>query len=117
VYDIEIPESSIVIDVGFNVGFASLFFAAKKNVSKIYSFEPVRPTFEQGLNNLCLNTRLSTKIEPFNFGLSDCDALAIVDYSYQCKGQVSTNFRTPRYAALHYYEETVSLKDANFLFE
>lgn len=58
----------VVMDVGMNVGVASLFFASRDNVEKVYSFEPFRPTYESALANFDLNPTVKQKIVPFNLG-------------------------------------------------
>ncbi len=68
-YNLLSQESFVVFDIGMNIGISSLFFGLKNNVEKIYSFEPVVPTYNQALYNLGLNPRYSNKIEAFNFGL------------------------------------------------
>jgi len=77
-----------VIDIGMNVGFASLFFAKSSNIKKIYSFEPFNPTYQQALINFKNNKLLATKIECFPYGLSDKAETLEVDYTYTSKGQV-----------------------------
>lgn len=88
-YNVQLTTSQpiVVIDVGMNVGFASLFFASLKQVSSVYSFEPFIPTFEQGMTNLKLNSGLSSKIKPHNFGLSLRETELTVDYSIQHRGR------------------------------
>jgi FkbM family methyltransferase len=77
-----------VIDIGMNVGFASLFFASDKRVSKVYAFEPFTPTFNQALVNFGHNKFISHKIVPHNFGLGAEDKQLVVGYDYENKGQV-----------------------------
>jgi FkbM family methyltransferase len=61
----------VVIDIGMNVGFASLFFAALDKVEKVYSFEPFQETFQEAIDNFDLNQHLKKKIQPFNYGISN----------------------------------------------
>ena len=68
-YNLLSQESFVVFDIGMNIGISSLFFGLKNNVDKIYSFEPVVPTYDQALHNLELNPSYSNKIDAFNFGL------------------------------------------------
>jgi FkbM family methyltransferase len=71
-YDISLQEEDVIIlDIGMNVGYASLFFAANSKVSKIYAFEPFPETFAEAIKNLTLNPQLNNKIIPFNYGISD----------------------------------------------
>ncbi len=59
-----------VIDVGMNIGYASLFFSSLPNVNKVYSFELVEETFERAENNFRLNDELAKKIIAHSYGLS-----------------------------------------------
>lgn len=78
----------VVVDVGMNVGIAALSFAARKDVSRVYAFEPFAETFEQARRNLGLNPQLEPKITVHQFGLGDADQKLTVDYNYTNKGQV-----------------------------
>jgi FkbM family methyltransferase len=75
-----------VVDIGMNVSIASLFFAAKSNVERIYSFEPFLPTYNQALRNIALNTTTGSKIRPHNFGLAAAKSTQQWDYDYLRKG-------------------------------
>ena len=74
-------EAICVIDLGMNVGIASLYFANIRNVEKVYSFEPFTPTFNSAIFNLNLNQKLSKKINPFDFGLGIKDDVLYVEYN------------------------------------
>lgn len=82
------PTTGVAIDIGMNVGFASLFFAATQHVNAIYSFEPFKPTFDQAQVNLGNNPEFSGKIKSFQFGLNDVSTQLEVAYDYSNKGQV-----------------------------
>lgn len=85
-YNLLSNESFVVFDIGMNIGISSLFFGLKNNVTKIYSFEPVVPTYNQALYNLGLNATISDKIEAFNFGLGGSTRVEKVLYNSQAKG-------------------------------
>jgi len=71
-YGISTPgNNNIMIDVGMNVGYASLFFASSDRVDRVYSFEPFPETFEEANKNINLNTAIKKKIIPFNYGISN----------------------------------------------
>lgn len=63
----------VVIDIGMNVGFASINKAKDSNVVHVYGFEPLAPTYELARRNFELNPGLKQKITAYNFGLSDVD--------------------------------------------
>jgi len=69
-YNFQFQRDTCVIDVGMNVGLASLFFAAKDQVKEVHAFEPFKPTYERALANFALNAGFAKKIVPRNFGLS-----------------------------------------------
>jgi len=77
---------AIVIDVGMNVGLASLYFASRPDVDKVYSFEPFCPTFNTGLKNFRLNHLISEKIFPECFGLGIHSEIRQVKYKFENKG-------------------------------
>lgn len=70
-YDLRVNEELVLVDVGMNVGIASLYFAAQSNVIRVFSYEPLKETYEQALNNFSLNPQLQSKIIPFQQGVSD----------------------------------------------
>lgn len=85
-YNLLSKDDLVVFDIGMNIGISSLFFALNKNVNKIYSFEPVLPTYTQAVYNLGLNTAYSKKVEAFNFGLGGSTRVEKVLYNAQAKG-------------------------------
>lgn len=62
---------TVVFDIGMNNGYASLYFASRPEVDKIYSFELFKPTYDIAMRNFELNKELSKKIKAFPFGLSN----------------------------------------------
>ena len=65
---------TLVFDIGMNVGFASLVFAARNPEALIVGFEPFGATFARAQRNVNLNPHLAGRIFPQNFGLSGHDA-------------------------------------------
>ncbi|MBX7174810.1 MAG: FkbM family methyltransferase [Pyrinomonadaceae bacterium] len=85
-YDLKTTDECVVFDVGMNIGLASLFFARKDFVKKIYSYEPVPETFEQGQYNFALNQKYSHKIHSFNFGLGSENKMETFYFHPEAKG-------------------------------
>jgi FkbM family methyltransferase len=88
-----IPDNTndyVMIDIGLNLGIASLFLAKQKNITKIYGFEPFKPTFENALINLKNNPELAQKIEAYNFGLGDRDQETQLSYNPLLPGAMSS---------------------------
>lgn len=69
---------NIVLDIGMNTGVASLYFASKENIAKIYAYEPFASTVENAKKNFRLNPATSKKINVNNFGVSNKNTLATV---------------------------------------
>jgi FkbM family methyltransferase len=76
-YSLHFKKPIAVVDVGMNIGLASLKFAAQPNVKRVYSFEPFEPTFRRAADNLALNTAIGSKIRARNVGLAGADQDAI----------------------------------------
>lgn len=87
-YYFSLDREIVVIDIGMNVGFTSLYLASKNNVKSIYSFEPVKETFEMAQNNFNLNHEISNKINSYNFGLGNENCIKQFIYSSEFKGSV-----------------------------
>ena len=89
-YNLSCKEDSVVIDIGMNRAIASLFFAAKENVKKVYAFEPFKPTLALAQKNLDLNPELSKKIQTFAYGLGKKDTTLDIPYSINVSDCMST---------------------------
>ena len=110
-YNLYIGGESILIDVGMNRGAVSLLFASKKNIKKIYSYEPFKPTFELAQKNFRLNPQLSEKIKAFNIGLGRVDTTLELPYSDTATGAMSTTYNVCQHVQTT-QKETVIVKDA-----
>ncbi len=82
VYDFSYAGDVVVVDLGMNVGFASLFFAAQQNVKAVYAYELFPETFKDALENLSLNDALQKKISSRNVGVGAKDQAEICNFSY-----------------------------------
>ncbi|HEY7310261.1 MAG TPA: FkbM family methyltransferase [Gemmataceae bacterium] len=65
-------EQGTILDVGANIGCASLLFATLYPRTGIYAFEPARESYDL----LVANTQVLPNIRPFNIGLLDRDGSA-----------------------------------------
>jgi len=70
-----------VIDIGMNVGLASLYFASLPHVTKVFGFEPFKSISELASLNFSLNTDLSSKIFVKNYGLGDQETVLEASYN------------------------------------
>jgi len=90
IYALDYDRDVVVLDIGMNVGFASLYYAARENVHAVFGYEPFRKTYEGALHNFSLNPELSKKIRPFNTGAGASDTTRTLDYCHDWKGMIST---------------------------
>ncbi|HTM54739.1 MAG TPA: FkbM family methyltransferase [Pirellulales bacterium] len=67
-----IEDVKTVLDVGANIGAATLYFAANYPQSRILAFEPDPQSYEL----LCRNVQGMPRISVFQFGLADVDKTA-----------------------------------------
>jgi FkbM family methyltransferase len=89
-YNFNIGSQAIVIDIGMNIGLASLYFATRNDVEYVYGYEPFKPTYEQAIFNFKINRKFAEKILPFNFGLGDKDKELTFEYYPRSPGRMST---------------------------
>ncbi len=105
-YTAYLPRKCIAIDIGMNVGMASLAFAGNPMVERVYAFEPFAVPFGRALRNFELNAARSQKIIPYNFGLSDSDAnLEVLSQDQNTMGTSVRGLETGN-------KETIQLRDA-----
>lgn len=88
IYNLDVPfNDCIVIDIGMNIGIATLFFAERPEVSKIYGFEPFGDTYGQAVDNFARNRQeIQDKIIPCNAALYDEDKKAEIAVSNENSG-------------------------------
>ncbi|MEQ9467748.1 MAG: FkbM family methyltransferase [Ekhidna sp.] len=113
-YEFHIAEPCLILDIGMNVGIASLYFASQKNVVAVYGFEPFEPTFKQAQENFRRNPSVSQKIKSNNIGLGDCNKEMMVDYSPSNRGRVGlfgTNLVKNEFVDLG--QELIKIKSAS----
>lgn len=71
-----------------NVGWASLYFASQNNTKAVYAYEPFKINFQEALDNFRLNPELSTKINPFDYGLGGQEETITVEFDYSVKASI-----------------------------
>lgn len=112
-YRFIIGNDCILLDIGMNIGLASLYFAAKSFVKKIYGFEPFKPTYDRALANFDLNEGpVKDKIKAFNYGLSDADRTGCFTYLDNNPGNMKTTSEYLKEGSDVYNGQVVELKEA-----
>lgn len=118
-YNFLTPVKCSVIDIGCNIGLASLFFSRNPLVDKIYSFEPVQTTYKLAQYNFLINSDFSSKIASFNFGLGKSNRNALFLFDSNIKG--NTGIRGKKSASYILSESKneveVQLKDVFEVFQ
>ena len=89
-YNICTVDDICAIDIGMNVGLATLYLARKPNVKEVHSFEPFGETFERGVANIRLNSDLARKISTYNVGLGGKDEELTITLDHDYSGAFST---------------------------
>ena len=103
-----------VIDIGANIGTATLYFANHPWVDKVIGFEPIEPTYQKAKHNIALNPLIASKIRLFNFGLAGSDREETVTYSESWAGSVGMRVTHPAVAnAPDRRDERMRLRNAS----
>lgn len=79
-YHFSAQGKAVVIDIGMNYGFASMYFALRDDVEAVYSFEPAKPVYEKALFSFSLN-ECAEKITAYNCGLGDGDKTITINFN------------------------------------
>ncbi len=91
IYNLKLGRPFVAIDIGMNVGTASLFFARNQNCQAVYSFEPFPKTLSKARVNLSLNPSFSGKIQATAKGVASRQFETELDYMEEFKGSVGMN--------------------------
>lgn len=86
IYDMVGTDQAVIIDVGANVGTASLYFAALAQVEKVYAYEIFPQTALLAQANLERNPDLASKIQLKALGLASHHGEYVLDYDPKTKG-------------------------------
>jgi len=92
-YNVEINQPFTFIDIGMNVGVASLFFAKKIECKRVVAFEPFHPTLSFARKNLERNN-IAQKIKVIETGLGYPARTVKINYSEEIKGRMGINCAT-----------------------
>jgi FkbM family methyltransferase len=120
VYNFVYDKPVVVVDIGMNTGFASLYFASRDNTIATYSYEPFKATYEQAINNFSRNPSLQTKIKSFNYGVGGKEETLKVEYEYSVKGSIGIEGISSQYkdsVSQNIIQETLQIKPFNEVFQ
>lgn len=88
IYNFVYEKPVVVIDIGMNIGFASLYFASRSNVVAVFGYEPFEITYKQALNNFALNPEIAQKITPYQYGIAEKEQTLTIEFDYDVKGSI-----------------------------
>jgi FkbM family methyltransferase len=90
VYHYFFDRPTVVLDVGMNIGVASLYFAKEAMVNAVYGYEPFAPNYEHAKQNFALNPDIGGKISAHQFGLSKTSRSSEAPFDPDFKGRNAT---------------------------
>lgn len=73
-----LDSKSVVLDIGANIGNHTIYWGKITNVEKVYSFEPIKSTFEKLKVNVEINN-LENKVKIYNVGVGKVLSRANID--------------------------------------
>lgn len=88
IYNFVYDKPVVVVDIGMNLGFASLYFASRDNVKAVFGYEPFEITYQQALKNFALNLGLAQKITPCQYGIAEKEQTLMIEFDYDVKGSI-----------------------------
>jgi FkbM family methyltransferase len=115
VYNFVYDQPVVVLDIGMNVGIASLYFAHRSNVVGVWGYEPFKSTYQQAVENIQLNPQLSKKITSFDYGIDGEEKTITVEYDYNVKASVGVEGIDPKFQSKNatIIKEDMLLKSVN----
>ena len=107
-YNFVIAGDACVIDVGMNVGLASLYFARMPTVRAVHSFEPFSRPFARACENFALNPEVRSKIRPHQIGLAG--ATEVLEVPVDPEETIGTSIRGRRRGTVI---DKITIRDAS----
>lgn len=102
-YSINNGREDVVLDVGMNIGDTVLYFLNKRNVRKVYGYEPFRETYEDAVENLQDYLQCTEQVEVFPYGISNENAGRVIGFNRDmtCGQSTIPSIREEAYAWYH----------------
>lgn len=89
VYNFAFGGPAVVMDIGANVGMASLAFARNPQVRRIYAYEPIPENVERARANLSLNPEFEPKVKLHPYALGADSRMQPLEYQGHLRGSAS----------------------------
>jgi FkbM family methyltransferase len=71
-YNLFVESESVLMDIGANVGYTSIYLAAQNPSMEVLAYEPLELSYQSAVRNVSINPHLSDRISLHNYGLSGC---------------------------------------------
>ena len=106
IYDYHLPDErpEIVFDVGMNIGDAVLYFTGRKQVEKVYGYEPFQSTFAIAKENIMRNDIGLHKYEIHQYGISNSNEKRRIYFNMDMSCAQSTSLYSWQKGFQHYKE-------------
>ncbi len=111
-YNFLSPEKCILIDIGANVGMASIYFSLLEHVDKIYAFEPVKDTYDIALENL-KNNNVKKVTQFYNYGLGNSNREESFLFNRKAKGNFGMRVKSNEKHNISHESRTISIRKAS----
>lgn len=102
-YSINNGREDVVLDVGMNIGDTILYFLNKKNVRKVYGYEPFQETYADAVENLQDYLQCAERVKVFPYGISSENAERVIGFNRDmtCGQSTILSIREEAYAWYH----------------
>lgn len=115
IYNVNLSTNNmVVVDIGMNIGAATLYLANQTFTEKVYGFEPFPETFMEASANMKLNESIINKVVLFNKGVSSVTEKRTI-YQYESGLLSASTIHTEEFADKKSIDkidiELISIKD------
>lgn len=88
-YQFHSNDEYVMIDIGMNTGFASLYFSSFPNIHQVYAYEPIPLLYNEAQINFKNNPRFEQKIQAFNIGIGKNNEQVTFQFNDKLSGMTS----------------------------
>lgn len=111
-YNMLFSRPVVVLDIGMDVGLASIYFASQPNVV-VVGYEPCQEMYNQALCNISLNAALADKIRAVKAGIGDAEIKTIAHHFSKMEQHPAHSVPNADYGmGPEFHYEEIEIKDA-----
>lgn len=112
-YNLYFNSPTILMDIGANVGYTSIFLAAQNPSVTIFGYEPVKVNYFRARRNLSLNPHLLARVTINQFGLLNYTGDAVMQTELDNRGRSSAVINRKLNSLREVKESTVEVQNAS----